>query len=309
MRILVIRPGALGDVLLTLPALRLLQMHRPEATITLMAAPGSGALARDFGFVAHTVALEQAGFSTFFGHERLDERLGEYFGRFDWIISYFADPEGVLAGNLRRCVDEVLAIPPQPPDRVHAAEHLARPIADRVGVKEIPRVALEVPERHHHAAATFLARAGGREARLIGIHPGSGSRKKNWPLESFAALARQLRSRGFRPVVVTGLVEEDRGEAIDEAFRTCDPIRAHDLELGLLAGLLAKCEGYVGNDSGVTHLAAMVGTPTVAIFGSTDPAVWAPRGRHVTVLGGEAPPPSPAQVLAALTAILSTSAA
>jgi len=59
-----------------------------------------------------------------------------------------------------------------------------------------------------------------------------------------------------------------------------------DLPLRTLAGVLARCSVYVGNDSGVSHLAAAVGAPTVAIFGPTDPRVWGPRGPRVQTVGG-----------------------
>jgi ADP-heptose:LPS heptosyltransferase len=61
-------------------------------------------------------------------------------------------------------------------------------------------------------------------------------------------------------------------------------VTAHNLQLRLLAAVLSKCGAYVGNDSGVTHLAAATGIPTLAIFGPTDPAVWAPLGRNVKVV-------------------------
>lgn len=96
----------------------------------------------------------------------------------------------------------------------------------------------------------------------IAIHPFSGSAKKNWPLENFSELARRLE----------GPVEW----CADETFRF------HDL--GELAGWLAGARLYIGNDTGITHVAAALGVQTIAIFTASDPARWAPRGPNVTVL-------------------------
>ena len=109
------------------------------------------------------------------------------------------------------------------------------------------------------------------------LHPGSGSQKKNWPLERFHDLSLWLVEQGERVAWVLGPAEETtsipRGHA---AWRS--------LPLRELAGRLTCSRMFVGNDSGVTHLAAAVGCPTVALFGDSDPLTWAPRGRRVAVV-------------------------
>jgi ADP-heptose:LPS heptosyltransferase len=105
------------------------------------------------------------------------------------------------------------------------------------------------------------------------IHPFSGSAKKNWPLDRF----RELAGRLDLPVRWCAGPEEP----LDGAERFED--------LGALARWMSEASLYVGNDSGVTHIAAACGVPTVAVFGASDPSVWAPRGERVRVVG----PPSP----------------
>jgi hypothetical protein len=102
------------------------------------------------------------------------------------------------------------------------------------------------------------------------IHPFSGSARKNWPLAKFRALAEKLE----RVMPVKWCAGEE------------DPPLAGAARidnLGELASWLAKARMYIGNDSGITHLAAAVGTAVLALFGPTDPEVWAPRGPHVRV--------------------------
>jgi heptosyltransferase III len=109
------------------------------------------------------------------------------------------------------------------------------------------------------------------------LHPGSGSERKNWPIERFLQLSRWFADRGESVAWVLGPAEEGvtvpRGHA---AWRS--------LPLPDLAGRLARCRLFVGNDSGITHLAAAAGCPTVALFGDSDPRTWAPRGRRVAVV-------------------------
>ena len=108
-----------------------------------------------------------------------------------------------------------------------------------------------------------IALSGPRHGAII-LHPFSASAKKNWQLASFQELARLL-----GPVAWTCGPEE-----------TLDGARRFD-GLAELACWLAGARLYIGNDSGITHLAAAVGTPVLALFGPTDPAIWCPAGAHV----------------------------
>lgn len=109
-----------------------------------------------------------------------------------------------------------------------------------------------------------------REKRIV-IHPFSGGAKKNWPLDRFRAVAARLPW----PVQWSAGPEEHRAEA--RRFATLDE----------LARSLASASLYIGNDSGITHLAAATGTPVIALFGASNPRVWAPRGAQVRVIAAE----------------------
>lgn len=127
---------------------------------------------------------------------------------------------------------------------------------------------------------------GGRPGALPwAIHPGSGGRSKNWPLENFLTLADQLKIQGgWRPFFVLGPVEEETSPGMAEAIRSRGFPLVRHLPLNLLAGLLELSAGYLGNDSGVTHLAAALDLPTFALFGPTDPGLWGPMGKKVVIL-------------------------
>ena len=104
-----------------------------------------------------------------------------------------------------------------------------------------------------------------------------------WP--GFAALARRLRAAGLPLVALAGPADGPAVEALLEAGALEEEALARDWPLPEIAALLSLARAVVGNDSGPTHLAAAVGCPTVALFGPTDPAVWAPLGAHVRVVG------------------------
>jgi heptosyltransferase III len=118
----------------------------------------------------------------------LDPDLMEYFGSFNVVISYLFDPDSLFANNVRRCgVKQVIEASPRPKD-THAAEHYCRPLEALAIYVEEPRPKIHPSESDREAASRFLKMVG-REP-IMAIHPGSGSEKKNWPVENFAAVAR-----------------------------------------------------------------------------------------------------------------------
>ena len=121
--------------------------------------------------------------------------------------------------------------------------------------------------------------------RVVVVHVGSGGATKRWPPPLFAGLAERTASHGLVPILLAGPQDEDSVQAVIAACGSIPhPPVIKDLSLGELAVLLGRVAAYVGNDSGVTHLAALSGAPTLALFGPTDPAHWAPLGRRVRVL-------------------------
>ena len=123
---------------------------------------------------------------------------------------------------------------------------------------------------------------------FFALHPGSGSPKKNWPAKKFAELARRIRDEKCgAPVFSFGEADVAVGEALARLAPDVPVVRG--LDLLDLAGVLSTCAGYVGNDSGITHLAAAQGIPVVALFGPSDPVAWGPRGENVRILRADEP--------------------
>ncbi len=281
-RLLVLRGGALGDFLLTLPVLRALRARWPGASLELVAHRRPAELALIAGLATRVRSLDAAFLADWFTPRRIwpaGERAD--LAAYDWVLSYLNDPDGALRANLLGGgVRRLTAWPPKVAGG-HAADHFLRPLLD-LGLQPPPGPGLPWPAERRSAARRRLACLG-LQNPVIALHPGSGSPRKNWPLDRFLDLADSLRRRRIgTPVFIPGEAESGARRVLESMSRP--PALLADRPLPEIASILAACRCYVGNDSGITHLAAALACPTVAIFGPTDPAVWGPRGERVTII-------------------------
>jgi heptosyltransferase III len=275
-RILVIRGGAIGDFILTLPAIRLLRDSFPAAHLEILGYRHIAALAEMSGYANATRSIEYAALSTFFNRDGdLAPDLIDYFSSFQQVVSYLFDPDEIFASNLRRAgVRNLIVGSAKITGQEHAARQLARPLE---------RLALYL----ENPAAFILPNEQRKVNRaLIAIHPGSGSEAKNWPLDRFVELTRELlRSDEKRQLLlVGGEADEERVTKLVRALPNERVSVIKPFSLTKLASLLQNCALFIGHDSGISHLAAAVETPCLLLFGPTDPAIWAPANLQVRVL-------------------------
>jgi ADP-heptose:LPS heptosyltransferase len=284
-KILVLRGGAIGDFIVTLPALAALRRRWPDAEIEIVGYPHIANLARLGGLADRVRSLDEARMARFFSlRAEFPAEQAEEIRSFDLVVSYLYDPHDVLRENMRRIGVKHLIYGTPVVDAGHAVDHMMKPLA-----------ALAIYPEGEEKPLLALARAGVHNARLrlpapgerlLAVHAGSGSPGKNWPAEKFLDLAARARERvGASPVFILGEADDALAPVLARAGVTVLP----PCSLSDLAPALAACAAYVGNDSGVTHLAACVGTPTLALFGPSDPARWGPRGRCARILRGEPP--------------------
>lgn len=287
-RILVIRGGAIGDFILTLPAIRLLREAFPEAHLEILGYQHIVAIAEGRFYADATKSIEYAPMAGFFvPRSELAADLSEYFASFQQVISYLFDPDGFFESNIRRTgVKNYLSAYTKIDDSDHAARQLARPLQTLALFLDESGAQVHPTETDRAGAQDYLGNQGGP---VIALHPGSGSGKKNWPLTRWRELGDRLMAQ--RPevslLVVGGEADETQLASLAEAWRD-RPVRfARGLPLPQLAAILERCKLFLGHDSGISHLAAAVGARCLLLFGPTDPAIWAPANRTVTVL--EAP--------------------
>ena len=286
-----IHPGALGDLVLFGQFLAALRRRRGGRAVLAAGAEkakllvGLGAADEALDFDA--LPMEEVFSETPAACCELPGRAG----RCDVLVSCFAAGDGRAEERLTALCGarEALFLPARPP--AGCGRHLLEVWSERAGMARIDPAPWTVPapwrRRAREALALLDVPAG---VPYVLIHPGAGSRRKCWPLESFMELARRLGpAPGPRPpvpVFAVGPAELDWwGPEKIGPLRAAFPTVVAP-PLAVLAGLAAAAAACVGNDSGPTHLAAAVGTPTVALFGPTRPEQFAPPGPHVTVIAG-----------------------
>ncbi|GAB4483937.1 MAG: hypothetical protein OHK006_06710 [Thermodesulfovibrionales bacterium] len=283
-RAIVLHDGALGDVLLSLSLFRHLRgQHR---WICLAARPDIGELfrrtgladdARDIGSLLF-LSLQEAS---------PDQELGMFLGLFDRAYLFSSDRAARAAHSLRQIIPTIF-IHTIPPDSVkshvtaYRIRQMSEPLAAATGLPPLPEECLV-------RATNLLASQGiPKGTAFVCIHPGSGSRKKNWPLEKFFGLAENLLDTCRVPLVfLSSPADGDKDRLAINSFagaRKGSVLHCQDLRLIELAAVLSLAAVYIGNDSGATHLAAAAGSPVVALYGPTDPAIWAPNGSSVRII-------------------------
>ena len=294
-RILVIRGGAIGDFMLTLPALKALRDAWPRAHIEILGYKHIAVLAENRFYAQAVRSIEYGSLSSFFArNSELPAELANYFASFDLIVSYLYDPDRIFENNLRRCgVENLLCGPPKIVENAgHAAHQLGRPI-EEMGIRVVDLSEKVFPSIEDRQFASDFLRS--LQQPIVAIHPGSGSKEKNWPLENWVALfsgtggfpaaeGKNGRLEKFPSlVVISGEADKSQTEQLEREWKDRDVRFAKNLPLPHLAAVLERSI-FIGHDSGISHLAAAAGANCVLLFGPTDPNVWAPRNKNVQVL-------------------------
>lgn len=276
-KILVIRGGAIGDFILTLPALAALRQQFPQAHLEVLGYPHIVQLAQAGGLVDRVQAIEARGLASFFARDgELPEELRDYFSEFDIIVSYLYDPDQIFQTNIKRCSPGQFIVGPHRPnetDRTHATKVFLKPL-ERLAIFDadaVPRLALAP----RPSPLDFV----------LALHPGSGSERKNWPEAKWAGLIEHLLTETTTNLLLVG--GEAEGERLQKLAAALPPQRcavAKSLPLSELAKRLQSCGGFAGHDSGITHLAAALGLPCVVLWADTAEEIWRPQGERVRVV-------------------------
>ncbi len=277
-KILFIRGGAVGDFILTMPAIQLVRDQLPDNEIEVLGYPAITALATATGLVDRTRSIEDGRLAIFFAPgATLDPEWCEYFASFNVVVSYLYDPDGFFGDNLEKAgVKTLLRGPFRPIEDepfIPAATQLAAPLEQLALYLDSPELKLD------YSATTPESTIAKDNRSLVAIHPGSGSASKNWSLESWAETLENL--TGILDVeflVTSGEAEHETvGDFLAMLEQRSIPHRhLSNLSLPELGAVFASVDFYLGHDSGISHLAASAGANGLLLFGPTNPEIWAP---------------------------------
>lgn len=325
---LLIRLGGLGDLLVALPALRLVRASFPDAVLHLLARKEYGGLLREAGVVDLIFSADDPKWMPLFDAEALARpapgggsgkapgpaEFGRELPRYDWIAGWFHGGTAAAPGWRGGTGENAGALPLQafrydPASGAPISRWLFDATADFLGAAGRPGPPAGVGRDGRSLASfddcrlLFSADATRRE-RFAVVHPGSGSPRKRWPLDRFRRVIEVLAERGLGGFLVTGEAESDLEEALGRFPLPRGWRRRVRPPLSDLARLLRAAAVYVGNDSGPTHLAAACGAETIAVFRREFAAAWAPFGRSTILSAPSVEDVAAADVLDAAAKVL-----
>jgi heptosyltransferase-3 len=291
----VVRAGGLGDTILVLPVLELVRSTAPRAELTLVGSAWAERLVPLLPAPVRILGFDAREMTPLFVRGAVRDPAGAFAGA-DLAVLYTADAEEPLVENAGRlCPGRTIHWPVDPAGACHAAAHFAAALTKSPpDMTELGGPSLVVPPEASAPAEEWLRERFAQTDGPVAVHPGSGGRRKCWPAIHFAQVARSL---GHPLLLLEGPADAEACSRTAELIGSQVPTaRAAGLTVGEGAALLHRCRLYLGNDSGMSHLAASLCVPTVAVFGMTDPQVWRPLGPSVVACGGLTTWPEPEEV-------------
>ncbi len=259
---LICHRGALGDFILTWPAIYRLREALPQYHFLGIGRPEFMCAAISFGLLDTYLDNESADLLDFFSGRRIPDEIPSPQGALLWLTDG-QDTAEILKQSASL---PVVCITPFPQTRIHLAQYYCSAIQPHFNIK--------VPKD-----LSDCFPAGKTEGKYALIHPGSGSSRKNFNPYFYRDLANMLKHSGYHKTgFIFGPVEEEKMDKEDFAGEWIE--RPKDIKA--LADLLSHASIYIGNDSGVSHLAGFVGTQTLALYKTTDPKIWGVLGKKVT---------------------------
>jgi len=291
-RWLLIRQGAIGDTILLSSVIRAIRARVPTAWIEVMGIQERVELLAGGGLADRAVCAERYPLECLHQeHDALPPALSEYLAGFDAVVYYTAARYPWLREKLRIHPGQIVLVHPALPPPAfprHATHHYLEPLRDFLRMDCLPPPCLPLSQEEHESAKSYYLTLGIDPSHIfiLGMHVGAGSAKKQAPLTFFKTTVRYFQNQHPLALMLT------QGPADEFPVHQLLSRLPKDLHYHVLAGhplrklaaLLSHADLFIGNDSGITHLAAAVGCPTVAVFTGSDPDLWRPLGNHVSIL-------------------------
>jgi heptosyltransferase-3 len=307
LRGMILQPGAIGDCVLTLPLAEFMKDCLGLGGVDILGHTEYIGILPGRTCVDSIRSIDSVDLHRLFAETNMFEladgdALINVFGDYVWIVTFLGEPDSnfeknlIFTANCSRSV-EVITLSVKPPEKsyAHISDFYIQQFITQSGLSIEPR---PVQKTKRLIKTTKADINKGREIleeinvdsfeKIVVIQPGSGGLHKRCHLDNFLAIARQLTSKDIKVIFLLGPAELDRfgkeapdhPQGIEAAGAKC----LTDLSLTQVLELLSCADIFLGNDSGITHLAAAMGVKTVAIFGPNDPAAYSPIGPAVKVV-------------------------
>ena len=279
--------GALGDTLLSLPCIDVIR--ESAAHVHIVGRRDVVHFLKEAGIADEVSSADSQLYSPLYT-ETLDEEMKSFLSGFDESFVFTSNTESQFVKNIRSVIPVTRAILTIPPEA--GTEHAAEFRVKQCGYgKDIVRrtIMIRIRKREMIWVAEFLREKGYAPAErcLITVHPGSGGKKKCWPLANYAALIRCfVKDPRILCIVFTGPDEDAETVQMLEQLARSDKSIAHvqDAPLIRIAALFERSDFYIGNDSGISHLAGIMKRRGMVLFGPTNPRLWRPLSDMLEVL-------------------------
>ncbi len=288
-KILLLHAGALGDCVLTLHLVASLKNAFPESHVQLCARSAIAKFAVDSGLIDSATTPDSIGLHHLYSSDKLPAGLAQLLADADLIIDFGGDQTGKSSTKLlQHAGGSLISVDPRPDLTVEVP--IVQQWLDRMSAAGLDLTLVQghliqpSPGQRDKAQDKMATLAGKSNGSIVVCHPGSGGRAKCCPLEIFERVVGCLKSSGQTPVWMIGPTELDwHGQALMDRLALSAPVLFEE-SLVEAATLLFGADAYIGNDAGMTHVAAGLGLATLALFGPTNPRVWAPLGPAVKVI-------------------------
>lgn len=304
----ILQPGAIGDCILTLPLAQIMKETVCGGGVDIIGRTEYIGFLPGRSCIDGVKSLETMGLHRLFVSESEfapedQDSLIMTFAEWTWIATFLGEAGSDFEKNLiftANCSHsaEVMTLVMKPPAEFagHTSDFYKQQFIEQSGVVIKKHKQKETMPTIKPTSADIvrgkeiLAENGiipGRKP--IVIQPGSGGTHKCWNLDNFLSVANMLKAAGADVLFLLGPAETERFSEQDMAKIIMETPRLICSPLADVVAILSNAAVYLGNDSGITHLAAAMGVRTVAVFGPTDPALYAPRGPDVTILRNSSP--------------------
>ena len=288
--ILIVHQGAIGDFILSLPALEAIHRFYPQDRFIFLGHPSILAIIHSRPYFDGALNCAEKRWAPFYNSKgKFTTEASDLFPPADSIFAFcrsssqpFVDNLAGVYGKSARRIEPF----PEPDLGLHVSEHQCRQL-EELGIPALPcpNPVIAPSQDDFLEARRFIKQNLTKGEQLILLHPGSGGSKKLWSVAGWLdVIIKMLGHSNIKITLIEGPADSNIVQQLRSELRSTSLLLANNWRLGKLAALMEQSSLYLGNDSGITHLAAACNIPTIALFGPTDPRIWGPKGLKVKVV-------------------------